>query len=120
MRRSLPHKLLPILHDLSLTRFEPCGCAPSLHVTDAVDGSLEGDGESLNPDATNFLMNIWCWRLIKGYGLLEYCREKIHGNLATNRAKWNSTEGASYRENVLSMNHWGPGTSLASVRAGEG
>ena len=65
---------------------------PDVHGNIDGEGSLEADGEARNPDATNFLMNLWCWRLIKGFGLLDYCRDKIHGNLAANRAEWSATK----------------------------
>ena len=53
--------------------------------------STEAFGERNNPRATGFLAAIWCWRLVKSYDLLEFCRERIYAGLVKNGAKWNAS-----------------------------
>jgi hypothetical protein len=76
------------------------------------EGAMEARGASVNPKATNFLMSLWCYRLIKGWGMLEYCQSKIQSNLLSNLKKWN--QSIPYDDNVRRMNSWGPGTALAA------
>ena len=89
--------------------------------------STEALGEAINPRATDYLMALWCWRLVKSYDLLEYCRERIYSGLVKNGARWDDLADAdadadgsknstsNYSSKIASMNDWGPGTNLGET-----
>ena len=67
-----------------------CGGAADTAVSCAAS-STEAFGERNNPRATGYLMAIWCWRLVKSYDLLEFCRERIYAGLVKNSEKWDGS-----------------------------
>ena len=67
-----------------------CG-GPGNAAVSCMKSSTEALGEHNNPRATGYLMAIWCWRLVKSYDLLEYCRERIYAGLVRNGQNWDST-----------------------------
>ena len=95
-------------------------------------GVTDVDGAERNPRSTNYLMALWCWRLVKAYDrestppsislpalsclivdastVLEFCRERIYDPLLTNGQKWELAD--SYEDNMGRMNDWCPGTDL--------
>ena len=68
--------------------------------------STSGAGEKTNPRNTNYLMAVWCWRLVKSYDLLEFCRERIYATTVSNGKKWDDAK--NYTANMKKMNDWGP------------
>jgi hypothetical protein len=67
-----------------------CGGAADTAVSCATS-STEAFGEHNNPRATGYLMAVWCWRLVKSYDLLEFCRERIYSGLVQNDRKWDGS-----------------------------